>query len=248
MRLIGVIPARYRSRRFPGKALVQLADKPMIQWVYEGASQASVLADLVVATDDRRIFDAVTAFGGRAEMTGSDHSSGTDRVAEIATRLQADGYVNIQGDEPLISPTVVDAVGGALRGGDTEMATARFRIVDRREISNPNVVKVVCDAQGRALYFSRAPIPYEGRGPATFFKHIGIYAYRRSLLLRLKNLKRSPLEGAEGLEQLRFLDNGVAIQVVITEQDSLGVDVPEDIERVSPLLKNRPQKTPIRDG
>ncbi len=246
MRLIGVIPARYRSRRFPGKALVQLADKPMIQWVYEGASQASVLADLVVATDDRRIFDAVTAFGGRAEMTGSDHSSGTDRVAEIATRLQADGYVNIQGDEPLISPTVVDAVGGALRGGDTEMATARFRIVDRREISNPNVVKVVCDAQGRALYFSRAPIPYEGRGPVTFFKHIGIYAYRRSLLLRLKNLKRSPLEGAEGLEQLRFLDNGVAIQVVITEQDSLGVDVPEDIERVSPLLKNRPQK--IRDG
>ena len=234
MRLIGVIPARYRSRRFPGKALVQLADKPMIQWVYEGASQASVLADLVVATDDRRIFDAVTAFGGRAEMTGSDHSSGTDRVAEIATRLQADGYVNIQGDEPLISPTVVDAVGGALRGGDIEMATARFRIVDRREISNPNVVKVVCDAQGRALYFSRAPIPYEGRGPATFFKHIGIYAYRRSLLLRLKNLKRSPLEGAEGLEQLRFLDNGVAIQVVITEQDSLGVDVPEDIERVSP--------------
>ena len=248
MRLIGVIPARYRSRRFPGKALVHVADKPMIQWVYEAASRASVLADLVVATDDRRIFDAVTAFGGRAEMTGSEHSSGTDRVAEIAVRLEADGYVNIQGDEPLISPTVVDAVGGALREGDTEIATARFPIVDHREISNPHVVKVVCDAQGRALYFSRAPIPHAGRGPATFFKHIGIYAYRRSLLLRLKDLKPSPLEGAEGLEQLRFLHNGVAIQVVISDQDSLGVDIPEDIERVRPLLKNRRQKTPIRGG
>ncbi len=250
MHFVGVIPARYESSRLPGKALIDLAGKPMIQWVYERCLQASVLREVWVATDDERIMAAVERFGGRAMMTDSAHHSGTDRVAEVARRLAGDVFVNIQGDEPLISPATVDAVCRPFQEDPTvRAATARVALGSRLEAESPHVVKVVTDRFGRALYFSRAAIPFPRDGSGHFFKHIGIYGYRREFLLELDRLQPSPLEGSERLEQLRFLENGVPVQVVTVQEDSLGVDTPQDVDRVRPILQNMETRscTPLED-
>ena len=244
MKIVGIIPARHASTRFPGKPLAPVAGKPLIQRVVEQCQKAKLLSELIVATDDERISSAVKKFC-RVEMTSPDHPSGTDRIAEVAGKISCDAIVNIQGDEPLIEPAVVDAVAGAL--AKCEMSTAATRIKSSAELDNPNVVKVVVSAAGRALYFSRRTIPYlrdAARGSANeqlaafpFLKHVGIYGYRRETLLRLVKFPVSPLENAEKLEQLRALENGTPIAVVTVNYDSLGVDTPEDVEWVERYLK-----------
>jgi len=244
MRTIGIIPARYASTRFPGKPLALIAGKPLIQRVVERCQQANSLSEIVVATDDARIADFARQFC-RVEMTREDHPSGSDRIAEVALRNNCDAVVNIQGDEPLIDPAVIDAVIGALAGD--EMSTAATLIKKIEEYDNPNVVKVVVNAAGRALYFSRRTIPYlreaasrsvnEQLAAFPFLKHLGIYGYRRKTLLRLVKFPMSPLEQAEKLEQLRALENGIQIAVVKVAYDSVGVDVPADVARVEELLQ-----------
>jgi 3-deoxy-manno-octulosonate cytidylyltransferase (CMP-KDO synthetase) len=237
-RILGVIPARFASSRFPGKPLATIAGKPMLQHVFERASQARYLTRLVIATDDERIRDAARAFGAPVLMTRSDHASGTDRVAEVASADRAEIIVNIQGDEPLIDPAAVDAAALALLADpDLPMATLKRTIDNPEDISNPNVVKVVTDRFENAIYFSRSPIPYVREGCSTLHaKHIGLYVYRRDFLLKYSDLPVGPLEQAERLEQLRALENGYRIRVAETEYDSLGVDTPQDLDRVSYLF------------
>jgi 3-deoxy-manno-octulosonate cytidylyltransferase (CMP-KDO synthetase) len=242
--VIGIIPARYASTRFPGKPLALIAGKPLIQHVVERCQKAKSLSEVIVATDDSRIADIVKKFC-RVEMTRPDHPSGSDRIAEVAARCRCDMVVNIQGDEPLIEPSVIDAVAGVLAGN--EMSTAATRIKNPAELDNPNVVKVVVNAAGCALYFSRRTIPYlrkaasgsvnEQLAAFAFLKHLGIYGYRRETLLRLVKFPVSPLEKAEKLEQLRALENGIQIAVVKVDYDGVGVDIPEDVERVEKILK-----------
>jgi 3-deoxy-manno-octulosonate cytidylyltransferase (CMP-KDO synthetase) len=244
MRILGIIPARYASTRFPGKPLHPIAGKPLIQHVVERCKSAKALSEIIVATDDQRIADVAKKFC-RVEMTSPDHPSGTDRIAEVARRCECDAAVNIQGDEPLIDPAVVDAVAHALAGA--QMSTAATSIRDAAEYDNPNVVKVVVNAAGRALYFSRRTIPFvrdaasrpvaEQLAAFPFLKHLGIYGYRRETLLKLVQCPVSTLETAEKLEQLRALDNGIEIAVVKVLYDSVGVDVPEDVTRVEKLLR-----------
>jgi 3-deoxy-manno-octulosonate cytidylyltransferase (CMP-KDO synthetase) len=240
-----MIPARYASTRFPGKPLAPIAGQPLIQRVAEQCRKAKSLSDVIVATDDARIADIAKKFC-RVEMTRADHPSGSDRIAEVAARCACDAVVNIQGDEPLIDPAVIDAVAGAL--ARDEMSTAATPIKNPAELDNPNVVKVVVSAAGRALYFSRRTIPYlreaasrsvnEQLAAFAFLKHLGIYGYRRETLLRLVKFPVSPLESAEKLEQLRALENGIPIAVMQVDYDSVGVDVPEDVARVEQLLKS----------
>jgi 3-deoxy-manno-octulosonate cytidylyltransferase (CMP-KDO synthetase) len=244
MKIVGIIPARFASIRFPGKPLALIAGKPLIQRVVEQCRKAKSLAEVIVATDDSRIAEAVKKFC-RAEMTRPEHPSGSDRIAEVAERCDCDAVVNIQGDEPLIEPSVIDAVAGAL--AQNEMSTAATRIKNPAELDNPNIVKVVVNAAGRALYFSRRTIPYlreaasgstsEQLAAFAFLKHLGIYGYRRETLLRLVQFPVSPLEHAEKLEQLRALENGIQIAVVKVDYDSVGVDAPGDVEWVERYLK-----------
>jgi 3-deoxy-manno-octulosonate cytidylyltransferase (CMP-KDO synthetase) len=243
MTIFGLIPARYTSTRFPGKPLALIAGKPLIQRVVERCRQAKSLSEVIVATDDQRIAEVARMFC-RVEMTSVKHPSGTDRIAEVVQRCKCDAAVNIQGDEPLIDPAAIDAVAAAL--ADSEMSTAATRINETAEYDNPNVVKVVVNAAGRALYFSRRTIPFvrdaagrsvtEQLAAFPFLKHLGIYGYRRETLLRLVALPVSALEQAEKLEQLRALENGIIIAVVQVNYDSVGVDVPEDVGRVEKLL------------
>jgi len=240
MRFVGVIPARYASTRLPGKPLLEIAGKPLIQWVCEAAAKSRRLERLIVATDEEAIFRTVVDFGGEAMMTRDDHASGTDRVAEVASRVDAEVFINVQGDEPLIQARVIDAVCEPfLTDPALEISTAKVRIENHDEASKPQVVKVVTDCRGQALYFSRSLIPYPRRPSAQFFKHIGIYGYRKRFLMALPELSPSPLESAEALEQLRFLANGYRIQVAEVTDDSVGIDTPEDVERVRPLLENK---------
>jgi 3-deoxy-manno-octulosonate cytidylyltransferase (CMP-KDO synthetase) len=236
---LGVIPARFGSRRFPGKALVEIAGKPMIQHVFERASRARYLNRVVIATDDERIGAAARSFGAPVRMTRADHASGTDRVAEVASAEDADIVVNIQGDEPLIDPAAIDAATlGLLGEAGVPMATLAKRIENPEEIDNPNVVKVVLDLQGNAIYFSRCPIPFVRgeRSAGLHYKHVGLYVYRRAFLLGYSALPVGPLERAERLEQLRALENGYPIRVVETDYESLGVDTPAELEIVSKLF------------
>jgi 3-deoxy-manno-octulosonate cytidylyltransferase (CMP-KDO synthetase) len=242
MKIFGIIPARHDSTRFPGKPLALIAGKPMIQHVVERCQKAKALSEIVVATDDTRIWEVAQLFC-RVQMTAPQHPSGTDRIAEVAQNCRCDAVINIQGDEPLIDPGMIDAVAGAL--AKEEMSTAATRIEQVEEWENPNVVKVVVNAAGRALYFSRRTIPYV-RDAATgaeqlaafpFLRHVGIYGYRRQTLLRLVKFPVSPLEKAEKLEQLRALENGIAIAVVQVNYDCVAVDVPADVKRVEWLLK-----------
>ena len=238
-KILGVIPARFASTRFPGKVLAQIAAKSMLQHVYERASLSTYLTSVIIATDDEGICTVARKFGARVRMTRSDHLSGTDRVAEVASAEDVEIVVNIQGDEPLISPDAIDAaILPLVHEPDLVMGTLKKRIEDPREITDPNVVKVVTNRSGDAVYFSRCAIPFarEPSGGTPYFKHIGLYVYRRDFLLAYPALPVGPLEAAERLEQLRALENGFSIRVVETEYESLGVDTPQDLQRVSELF------------
>jgi 3-deoxy-manno-octulosonate cytidylyltransferase (CMP-KDO synthetase) len=238
-KILGVIPARFASTRFPGKVLAQIAGQTMLQHVYQHACLSTYLTSVMIATDDDRVYAAARDFGARVRMTRSDHLSGTDRAAEAASAEDAEIVVNIQGDEPLISPAAIDAaILPLVHEPDLVMGTLKKRIEDPREITDPNVVKVVTNRSGDAVYFSRCAIPFEREpsGGTPYFKHIGLYVYRRKFLLAYPALPVGPLEAAERLEQLRALENGFRIRVVETEYESLGVDTPEDLARVSKLF------------
>ena len=235
--VVAIIPARYQSTRLPAKSLADIAGRPMIEHVYRRAEGARLVDGVIVATDDERIAAAVEAFGGTAWMTRADHASGTDRLAEVAQSLMCRLVVNVQGDEPMLDPAVIDAVVIPLLEDPTlEMTTACRPLRDASEHTNPNVVKVVTDERGRALYFSRAPIPYAlatpAHPPAAARVHLGLYAYRRDVLLRLASLPEVALERVESLEQLRAIAHGIGIRVVETDHDSVGVDTAEDLARV----------------
>ena len=237
-KILGVIPARFGSTRFPGKVLAPLSSKTVLQHVYERACQSRYLSKVVIATDDERIYEAGRGFGAPVRMTRADHISGTDRVAEVASAEEATVIVNIQGDEPLIDPEAIDAaILPVVHFSEVVMATLKKKIEDPREIDDPNVVKVVANHAGDAIYFSRCPIPYAREAGCAWFKHIGLYVYRRDFLLGYSGLAVGPLERAERLEHLRALENGYPIRVVETNYDSLGVDTPGDLERVSRLFE-----------
>lgn len=242
MRTVAVIPSRFGSTRFEGKPLAPIAGKPMIQHVYESASRAATISEVVVATDDKRIMDAVAAFNGKALMTSAACRSGTDRVAEAADLMgleAEDIAINIQGDQPLVRPECFDAVVAPLiESPELGMSTLAFAITDWQEYHNPKDCKVVMDHQGNALYFSRAGIPLErdGEGRFTAYKHLGVYAYTRRFLEIFRQLPAGRLEQIEKLEQLRALEHGHPIRVVITPYDSPEVDLPEDIPRIEALM------------
>lgn len=246
MTVLAIIPARFASSRFPGKPLAPLSGRPMIQWVYERARGARHVDDVIVATDDERIMAAVRGFGGHAVLTSPRHRSGTDRLAEVVRGLADRGavtaVVNVQGDEPLLDPLSIDlAVAPFLEDPAVEMTTLSTPITRAVDHEDPNKVKVVTDARGYALYFSRAPIPWwrDGRpadGAPQAAKHIGLYVYRPATLVRIASLPPTPLETAESLEQLRALEHGVRIKVVAVERDSIGIDTPEDLRRAEALV------------
>ena len=243
-----IIPARYASTRFPGKPLADLCGKPMVQWVYERSALCEAVDKVIVATDDQRIANAVMAFGGDVVMTRADHATGTDRLAEVAEGLDAELIVNVQGDEPLIAPAMIQpAVAPLLADHSIPMGTLRTPLTSLDEFRNPNVVKVVTDRAGFALYFSRAPIPYprdfaddlEQRwSELATAKHVGLYVYRRSFLLDYPKLAKTPLEEQECLEQLRALEAGMRIDAEIVRSLPLGVDTPDDLERARQILSN----------
>jgi 3-deoxy-manno-octulosonate cytidylyltransferase (CMP-KDO synthetase) len=245
MRVTAIIPARYASTRFPGKPLADILGKPMIQRVYERTALCSAVDQVVVATDDLRIFETVRGFGGEAQMTRDDHPTGTDRLAEVAQRIDTDLVVNVQGDEPLIDPRMIELAVAPLReDAAIPMGTLKSPIATVEEFANPNVVKVTTDLQGFALTFSRASIPHPRDIDASdfiasgaAFKHIGLYVYRRDFLLRYPGLPLTPLEQLEKLEQLRALEHGYRIRVVATNLTSQGVDTPEDLESVRTSLQ-----------
>ena len=237
-KILGVIPARYASTRFPGKSLAKIDSRTMLEHVYERASMARYLGPIVIATDDERISDAARAFGARVKMTRTDHLSGTDRVAEVASTFEdVELVVNVQGDEPLIDPGAIDAaILPLLEEPAIPMGTLKKKIEDPREMDDPNVVKVVTDRFENAIYFSRSAIPHSP-STATRYKHLGLYVYRRDFLLKYSDLAVGPLERAERLEQLRALENGFKIRVVETDYESLGVDTPDDLDRVRELIR-----------
>lgn len=247
MKAIGIIPSRYASTRFPGKPLTDLAGKPMVQRVYEQARKSRRLSEVIVATDDERIFSCVESFGGKAVMTADSHQSGTDRCAEVVSKYAGfDVAVNIQGDEPFIDPTQIDILIECFTKPHVQIATLIKQIHTVDELFNTNTPKVVIDHDGRALYFSRQPIPFQRNIPEatwlqsqTYFKHIGIYGYRTDILTALTRLPVSQLEQAESLEQLRWLENGYSIQTAETAFETLAVDTPGDVERVLKAYRGR---------
>lgn len=241
--VFGIIPARYASSRFPGKPLALINGKPMVQWVYERV-QSSEVRDLVVATDDERIARCVQDFGGRVVMTSPDHASGTDRCGEAALSLEPndnDVVINIQGDEPLISPKEIHLLASAFEDRSVQIATLVNPFTDVTVLQNPNVVKVVMAKNGNVLYFSRLPIPYlrEGGTPPTqYYRHIGVYAYRYGVLKQIVQLPTSGLENSEKLEQLRWLENGYTIRALACDYQGIGVDTPEDLDNVECRMQN----------
>ena len=242
-----VLPARYASHRFPGKPLALIAGKPLIEWVYRRAQEIRGAESVVVATDHRAIADAVEGFGGNVVMTSGDHRTGTDRVAEVAGALDCECVVNLQGDEPIFPPRLIEEMVEVMGSSEKiDIVTACHAIADRAELANPNVVKVVMDLKGRALYFSRLPIPLgkeashgaaePGDDGTIGYRHIGIYVFRVRSLLQLSRTAQTPLELSEGLEQLRALEHGMMIHVVKTTQSTVGVDVPDDVKNVEKAL------------
>lgn len=246
MQITAIIPARYASTRFPGKPLADIHGKTMIQRVYEQTCKATLVDRVIVATDDQRVAEVVTAFGGELWMTSARHETGTDRLAEVAAGLDADLVVNVQGDEPLIDPRTIDLAVAPLLADETiDMGTLRVAITSLDEFLDPNVVKVVVDRAGNALYFSRAAIPCareyldtlaENFSALCAYKHIGLYVYRREFLLRYPTLAVTPLEKLEKLEQLRALEHGYRIHVEVTTVPSQGVDTPQDLEKVRAIV------------
>jgi len=246
VKAIGIIPARYHSTRLPGKPLVDIAGKPMIQHVYENSRRATVLERVLVATDDPRILKVVQGFGGEAVMTSAEHPTGSDRIAEVARGLDAEVVVNIQGDEPFVSPRMLEEVVGPLFEDPQLPMCTLMHPIPERAYADPGVVKVVTDLKGNALYFSRSLIPYPRvRQGHRAFEHIGIYAYRREFLLTYTQLPPSPLERSESLEQLRVLENGYRLRVVLTQAADyipLSVDTPEDLQRARDLAREQARK------
>lgn len=239
LKVLGIIPARYNSSRFPGKPLIDLKGKTMIQRVYEGAKRSDLLSEVVVATDDQRIFDEVLRFGGKVVMTSSFHPSGTDRCGEVAAAFPGiDVIVNIQGDEPLVDFRQLDMLIAAFSDTAVEIATLGIRDISMEDILNPNRIKIVVNEQNEALYFSRSPIPNFANAKGDplaiypFLRHIGLYAYRTDILNKLVNLQPTTLENVESLEQLRWLYYGFPIRVVLTTIETPNIDVPEDVEKV----------------
>ena len=256
MKIVAVIPARYGSTRFEGKPLAEILGKPMIQWVYEGVCQSKLIDRVIVATDDHRILEAVEQFGGNGVMTSSAHATGSDRVAEVARKLSAEIIINVQGDEPLLKGSIIDkAIRPLLKDPSIPLSTLMTRIEEVKDWLSPNVVKVVVNQKGFALYFSRSPIPFprdlkvekllaassRERSPLPHraFKHIGVYVYRRDFLLRYSKMKHTPLEKLEKLEQLRALQNGFLIKVTPVDYEPLSVDTPEDLKKVVSFLSSQ---------
>ncbi len=242
-RVVAVIPSRYRSTRLPGKPLAIIDGRPMVEHVWRRASDARSVDAVVVATDDEQIARVVDGFGGTAVMTARDHATGTDRLAEVAAALTCDLILNVQGDEPLITSTAIDeAISPLLANTGELMGTLRKRIDDPADLNNPSIVKLVIDHQGHALYFSRSPLPFvrPGQPVPTMWRHLGLYVYRRTFLLDIARLPQTPLELAEGLEQLRVLEHGFRIATVETTADTIGVDTPEDLELVRRRLAGAP--------
>lgn len=249
MTTLAIIPARYASTRFPGKPLALLCGKPVIQWVWERVSAVGTVTEAVVATDDRRILEAVESIGGRAMMTSDQHRSGTDRCGEVLKALEAEGrrydvVVNVQGDEPFVEACQLETLLENFASPETEIASLMTPIKDWEELQSPNNVKVVCNLRHEALYFSRQPIPHlrgadQKEWPArqTYYKHVGIYAFRAEVLKRVVALPPSALEGSESLEQLRWLDNGYRIRMSVTDHTNIGIDTPEDLALAERKLK-----------
>jgi len=237
-----VIPARYGSTRLPGKPLADIAGKPMVQHVYERAQQVTNAHIVVVATDDERVAKAVHAFGGKCVMTSPDHPSGTDRLAEVMGEVEADIYINLQGDEPLVRPTDIEALAAGMLADTSVNVGTLCHPIDNHEASNPNTVKVVLAANGNALYFSRSPIPYARDDEAAkYLKHVGVYAYRRSVLAEYADLPQPMMEHAEKLEQLRLMAAGYCIRAYVVEPTGPGVDTPECLEQVRAIMSGQPQ-------
>ena len=238
MKITCVIPARYASTRLPGKPLRDIAGKQMVVRVYERARKARRIDTVIVATDDERIKKVVEDAGGSAMMTSSDHQTGTDRLAEVAAALEGvDVIINVQGDEPLIEPAIIDELAELfVADSELQMATVRTPLTDEAAIDNPNNVKVVTDRSGNALYFSRSRIPFARNGGWTVYQHIGIYAYRRDFLLEYASMPQTPLELSESLEQLRALENGYTIRVITAEKAFIGVDTEEDLARINEIF------------
>lgn len=249
MTTLAIIPARYASTRFPGKPLALLCGKPVIQWVWERVSAVGAVTEAVVATDDRRILEAVESIGGRAMMTSDQHRSGTDRCGEVLKALEAEGrrydvVVNVQGDEPFVEARQLESLLENFASPETEIASLMTPIKDWEELQSPNNVKVVCNLRHEALYFSRQPIPHlrgadlkEWPARQTYYKHVGIYAFRAEVLKRVVALPPSALEGSESLEQLRWLDNGYRIRMSVTDHTNIGIDTPEDLALAERKLK-----------
>ena len=242
MEAVAVIPARYKSSRFEGKVLADIFGKPMLQYVWENAKEAKLLDEVIIACDDEKVKEVAQGFGAKVVMTAKEHLSGTDRIAEVVALMDVKVVVNIQADEPLIRPVMIDSIVDALLNDKSlDMVTLMKRITDPEEINNPNVVKVVVDKNNFALYFSRAPIPYRAKDSSVkepiYFKHLGIYGYTKDFLFTYKNMPASILEETEKLEQLRVLSEGFKIKVLETKYETIGVDTPQDLERVKEYLK-----------
>lgn len=239
MKVIAIIPARYDSTRFPGKPLAKLGNKYIIQHVYEQAQKSGLFAEVIVGTDDQRIFEAVEDFAGKVILTSKKHKSGTDRVAEVCSKMlickDADVIINVQGDEPFITEKPLRKLIEAF--DDPEVMIASLMHETSVDIENPNVVKVVCDENNNALYFSRSPIPNALTSKTKYFKHIGVYAFRRKTLFEFIGLPESKLEKIEKLEQLRLLENGYKIKMVLTSYKGIGIDTPQDLEKAENILK-----------
>ena len=239
MEIVAIIPARYNSKRLPGKPLALIKNKPLIWYVYNAVLKSGLFDDVIVATEDVRVFDKVRSFGGRVMKTLSTHKSGTDRIVEVCRKIMCDVVVNVQGDEPFINKKVLQTLIEVFKNDEQiSVASLYHKIKNTDEINNPNVVKTVIDNNGYALYFSRAPIPYNRDNDIKFnyLKHIGIYAYKKNILMNFPNLKESKYEKIEKLEQLRFLENGIKIKMVETDYNGFGIDTIEDLKKAQTLL------------
>ncbi len=242
MKTAAIIPARFASTRFPGKPLAELLGKPMIQWVYEACTSSNLFDYTIVATDSPEIMQAVTAFGGDCRMTSSKHQSGTDRIAEVAQSLDAEILVNVQGDEPLIEKACLAELLSAFTDPEVGVASLKTVITETEDLQNPNVVKVVTDYRGDALYFSRSAIPFNrDNSSCQYYRHIGVYAYRKASLMKFISLPPSRLEQVEKLEQLRLLENGIKLRMITTDYQGIGIDSPQDLQIVTAILKIKEQ-------
>lgn len=240
MKVLGVIPARYDSTRFPGKPLADINGKPMLLWCYESSLKSKLIDKLIVATDDKRIFSAVKKSGGEVVMTSKKHRSGTDRIAEAAKKFKCDIVVNIQGDEPFIDYRIIDkAIKTLKKDKSAQVSTAARRITHKKEINDPNNVKIVFDNKFNAIYFSRSVIPFDrdAKGNTNYYKHYGLYVYRKDYLMKITKMPESKLEKIEKLEQLRILENGGKIKIVLTNKDSISIDTREDLKKAIKYFK-----------